>query len=289
MKKLLLSFLLVSAPCVAQPWVPVDCGDRMGEIEALGGERGQKESVQERWQRFEAEVRAQRPGSTVYAPHVFPRRAPEILEDLRYAIDEVMVGDTPLAALSPEHRSLVTGLRQGVLRTEIVRVENWSSSRCSSRRPKPFYHLIRLFDGTEEIARCALHDTGLLAQCGFRTNDAGATVDWTPAEDVAETLRVRLGVDVPVHRVQYVTTDGLPFCSVVSPCIALRSGDRTYLLAQGELLYELDLARAVSVTVHRQRALDALQKGLPRLGDHELEEPEISVGFGWVPARRVSP
>lgn len=273
-----------AAPCLAQPWVPVSCEDRAAEVEALSGDRG--ESVRARWQRFEAEVRAQRRGSGVYAPRPYPRNKSEVLEDFHHVVEKVIVGETPLDDLRPGQRRLVTALRSGDLKTEIVRVENWSPTRCSPARPKPYYHLLRLYDGDGELGRCALHDTGLLAECGYRTagSPAEAGSELPPREGLADHLRRDLDLELPVVRPQYVTTEGLPFCSVITPCIAFRSGGSRYLLLRNQILYELDLARMVSETKRRQRLREV---GLRRLGEHDLESPELSVGFGWVLARRV--
>lgn len=281
---------MLAAASWAQPsWTPIPCSARLDEIEALQQAGQETQSVAQRWQAFEVAVRRAQKGSTVYAPKPYPKNREEIMENLEYAVREVVVGETPIDRLTAGAQKLWADTVNGTFRAEIVRVVNWVPDRCSMQRPKPYYHLVRLFDDQgQEYARVLLHDTGLLAEAAMQP--AGATpskIEWPELNEVEPHLRARFGFQAAIVDQQYVAIDGLTFCSPISPCVAFRASGTPYVLMNEDLLFELDVRNPMEMTefVARQR-----REGLGTVGVHDhLETPLLSIGYGWAQARRIRP
>lgn len=274
------------------PWTPVRCAERMPEIESFQPDEMKVQgTVAQRWKAFEAAVRRARPGSTVYAPKPYPKTRDAILENLEYALREVIIGETPIEQLTAGVRQLWIDISAGDLRVEIVRVENWVTDRCSLRRPKPFYHLVRVFDErSREYARVRLHDTGLLAEVAtVPDSDPPKEIEWLEINEIDRYLQDRLGFKQPIADVQYVSVDGLAFfCSSLTPCIAFRSNGKTYVVMRREMLFELETQAPMTVKAFvEQRRNGPLVPLGPTAQD--LETPLLSVGYGWARGKRIHP
>lgn len=154
-------------------------------------------------------------------------------------------------------------------------------------QPKPFFHLLQLRDDHGELGRCTLHDSGLWGRCGLLQEgvESNSGRRLSPLSGLEGTLQRRFGLSWKVSAAQFVTTDGTPFCSPISPCISFKRGERSYLLMREKVLWELELDRPVSVTEFRRRQVAA---GLPRLGHIDPDVVELSIGFGWARANRVA-
>lgn len=278
--------VLVTTASSAQPaWTPVPCAAKMAEIESFRA-GGASLSVAERWHAFERAVRQAQKGEAVYAPRAYPETEEEILENLEYAVREVVVGATPLDQMTSGIRQLWTDILEDELRADVVRVENWVPDRCSLQRPKPYYHLVRVFDDQrQEYARVLLHDTGLFAEVATRSSrDDSATKSWMELDDATSLLEEEFGWKGAIVDKQWVAVDGLPSCSSISPCIAFRSGGASYILMNRELLYEVATRQPMSVKEHTKRLQDA---GLGSRGIHDWETPLLSIGFAWARAQRI--
>ena len=279
---------LLGAVEAAFAWVPVGCSDRIHEVQELRSQAGERGDVLEAWTHFSESVRAAKPGSPVYAPRPYPRNQAEVREDFEYAFHTILVRQTPPEDLPEELRGVYQALAKDNLDIEILRVENWSTSRCGSDKLKPFYHLLRLYDrnSRREIGRMTVNDSGLWSQ--FRSFPASASGHWSQSiprlDTLAEFLRRELGFRHNIQHAQYVTADGLSECSPVTPCIAFQSQGRVYLVAGNSMLYELGRESDI-VSVSDLRS--SMGRQLRQL-EPEYEAPMISIGFAWVKARRIA-
>src|SRR5215208_462080 len=120
---ILYALILLMCARTNAAWVPVDCKDRMKEIQQLHKERGVA-NVEGKWQAYLEAVREARPGSPVYAPHPFPKKADEIIADFRHAYFDRLFEGTPFEKLPPREQFVYKALKENRLRIEIVRVEN---------------------------------------------------------------------------------------------------------------------------------------------------------------------
>jgi hypothetical protein len=285
---LLLAILVAwSGAGVAFAWVPVGCSDRIEEIEALRSrpDRGEGD-VTERWRRFAESVRTAKPGSPVYAPKPFPKNRAEILANFEHAFRNVLLRNTPLQDLPEGVEEIYRALETDRLDVDILRVENWSTSRCGLNRLKPFSYLLRLHDrnSRRELGRFAIHDTGLWG--GFQAFPAAPVRHWSqtllPLDGLEGFLSRQFGFRQKIGQTQYVAPAGPQECSALTPCVAFRSQGKLYLVTPRLLLYELgtDLTSVSELASRTARRLPVLAP--------EYETPMVSVGYAWVQARRVA-
>jgi hypothetical protein len=265
-------------------WVPVDCKDRPLEVQSLHRTIAVADLEKVR-QSYRAAVLKARPGSSLYAPHPYPRTREEIIENFRYAYFDRLFAGKSLETLPERERPIYGDLKEGRLRVDILRIENWDLSRCTGESPSPFYYLLRFFDPKtgREVARSKQFETGHMGiyRHAFLDNERSL-----PAlAEVPAVLRSRFSRVIPVEQVQYVMAAGLPHCWDDSPCIAFKSQGKLYLLDGGELLYEVDPgAPRTSVMARREQQI---REGLQPLGVTEMDAPLVSLGFEWARARRV--
>jgi hypothetical protein len=263
-------------------WVPVDCKARMEEVRLLHKQQGNPD-IESSWQNYQAAVRKSQPGSPLYAPFPFSKSDAEIIQNFKYAYFERLFNGTPWERLPSREQPIFKALKENRVRIEVVRVENWSLSRCGSSRPIPFFNLLRLFDPTtgKELARSTQHFTGLM---GSYSNVSDRTPGMPGLTQVGAVIRARFGQALPVEEAQYVTVSGLPYCANESPCIAFKAKSKLYLMDGEDLLYEIDAAAPrLSVSAFRQQQ----GRRLRSLGDVDLENPLVTVGFEWARARLV--
>ena len=275
--------VLASTPCVAaetRPWVPVDCNERPGDLAELRARSGAEASA---WEKFSQRVRAAEPGDSVFTPHPYPDSEKQVVEDFLYAYFEILHRDR--SKVEPAELPIYDALKAGALTLEVLRVENWRSTRCHPRRPSPYFHLVRLLDDTrKQVATGVLHSTGLFSRYGRLSDQATGLED---LDAITDTLKQQFGLEMSVAEPQYVATDGLPLpCLPEVPCVAFRSRENIYLLTRGPLLYE------ISSTQQRRPLLDHLerldQKGRELgLGGKEYERPLVTMGMVGTTARRI--
>ncbi|HEV2855831.1 MAG TPA: hypothetical protein VHC97_23790 [Thermoanaerobaculia bacterium] len=265
-------------------WVPVDCKDRPLEVQSLHRAIGVADLEKVR-QSYRAAVLKAKPRSPLYAPHPYPRTREEIIENFRHAYFDRLFAGKSLETLPERERPIYEALKEGRLRVDVLRIENWDLSRCTGESPSSFYYLLRFFDPStgKEVARSKQFETGHMGIYRHASLDPQGSL---PAlAEVPAVLRSRFSRTMPVEQPQYVMAAGLPHCWDDSPCIAFKSQGKLYLLDGGELLYEIDAgAPRTSVTARREQQI---REGLQPLGVTEMNAPLISLGFEWARARRV--
>ncbi len=207
------------------------------------------------WEAPEQSFRAAKPGTPLYLPRPFPKTREEILEDYLYDFQR-LVKDTPPAALPKEAAVVQQGIPKGTLRYEVLRIVNWSPTRCLRKRRLDAYHLVRVLDGRGvEITRSVLDESGRLTVISS-TLESGRNLR-SPEEalrSVASRFKIQ-GQDP-----QYVTTFGTLRCGNTTPCLAFRGGGRVYLVSKDGDLLEVDL---------KSRRLELGKE----IGTPELNEP----------------
>lgn len=273
-----ISLLGLLLPTAGYAWVPVDCGDRISELNSLSPEGSP--AIGAAWQAHAREVRSARPGSALYVPRPYPATEAEVLEDFAYAFRTLITDREESAPRPPEEQVILEGLAAGSLRFEVLRVDNWMLSRCSLHRIKPLYFVVRVFGGRRELGRAALLASGLWAR--FRTYPEGSAQPLPHLHEVAARLQKDLGSEPLVQTPQWVALDGLPGCGPLDPCVAVATASRIAVASGDGSRFEIAMDRPwLSVSDWRRQARTQLQPLAP--GD----EPLVSVGFAWGRARRI--
>lgn len=259
--------ILCAGPAAAQPWIPNECKTR-GEVRGVEERRKMREA---------------KPGSPIYAPKPFPTTRAEILEDLKYGYFHLIGEDVP-----DDERPLHDGLQRGTLTFKIVRVENWTPSRCSSDSQRDFFHLLLISDSAtgKEVSHFVLNQNGLVSRWNVFPQEKSWPFE--PAPTLPEALaKVRERFGIGGARAQYVTTWGRPQCPLPSPCVAFQAGGKSYLYRSGELVEFTSQSRGYSkaeMNATRTRrfeisgSVDATKEWLVSIADDR-----------WVLAKRVPP
>ncbi len=269
-------------------WVPVDCKDRMEEVRLLHKEFGATD-IETAWRNHEAAVRRSRPGSPLYVPHPFPRTDAEIVANFKHAYFERLYEGTPWEKLPAKERPMYQALKEGRLRIEIVRVENWTLHRCTSVNPTPYFNLLRFFDERgRELGRSSQSFDGHMVLY----HSLSKPLPPLPSLGrIAAFLQERFGRTLQPEQAQYVSLDGLPNCKDHRPdvpCVAFKAANKLYVIDGGQLLYEIaPAAPRKSVTAFRDERAAAGLAGLTRLGVIEYDAPLVTLGFEWAKARLV--
>jgi len=277
--------LLVSslaAVSAAAGWVPVPCEDRASEVTALRQRAGASGSRLEAWEGYERRIRDASPGDPEYVPHPYPKTESEIFEDFRYAFLNRLVQNPKDVA--PRHRRTFDALQAGTLHYEIVRVENWEPQRCGVDQPRRSYFLLRLVEDGTEIARCALHRSGLFS--AFMPRDHGGQ----PLEDLSNLgaiVQKRFGVDLKPSRGQFVALSGLPEpCLPLVPCVAFQAAGKVYLVNRDCYLFVIEPGAAqLSILELAERPIEPLP--VP-VNEGRAGRPWITVGFSAREGRLVA-
>jgi hypothetical protein len=273
-------FLLTFGQTAHAAWVPVDYADRIEEVRRLRKEFGIADLAAAR-QMHAAEIRSSRPGSPLYVPHSFPKSHAEIVANFNHADFERCFEGTPWEKLLAW---VSLALREQRKRVEIVRVENWKSSRCTSEGPNPYFYFLRLFDrGGREVARGTQHVSGLM---GIYQKLPRPVPYPPPLGDLDTFLRSKFGRALHAEQAQYVSVDGLPYCRDLMPCIAFKSMGMLYLIDGGQLLYEIapKAPRESVIVFRREEPRAALLRPLCAT---EFDAPMVSLGFEWARARLI--
>lgn len=284
---LVILFLQVAMTQAASGWTPVDCADRAAELGQLYREFSGK-SNQTVWAEHLRELEAAKEGDRLYTPVPFPKTEADIIRNFRYAYFDRFFDDP--TEVDEEEWPIYSGLKGSELRLEVIRVENWRAARCSSVLPAPYYDVVRIYDERQELARFAMHRTGIAATYFHVTPMAR---DSLPLLDRAtEVVSEALALDHLPDAAKYVAVDGLvPPCDPLLPCVALRGTAETYIWNPlGEVVYAItsDSPRR-SITARRNEAIAT--GSLSMLGDEQpgAEFVWITAGFEWVEAQRVGP
>ena len=201
--------------------------------------------VVQTWALPDQALRAAKPGSPLYLPRPFPKGKEEVLADYVYEFQRLLK-DMRAASLPKGAAAVLDGIRQGTLRYDVLRIVNWSPTRCVKARRLDVYHLIRVIDGRSglEITRSVLDESGHLGVISSTMEDERGdslqrqATRLRPAEEEMRSVASRFKVmgEAP----QYVTTFGSLRCPTVTPCLAFRGGGHVYLDSyQGEP-FEID-------------------------------------------------
>lgn len=188
---------------------------------------------------FAKALRQAKPGSPIYVPHPFPQKDQEVVDNF-LSYHRTAFEDTPFDALSPEEQRFFSALADDRLHFEVLRVANWTRLRCRPDRDRAFYFLIRMFDGEggPEITRVAVSSDGILSSLAHRPMKAGLEQYPLPVPqlDLAASLARAIARSPRLGDGQLVATDGTLRCPPLRPCVALRDGQRAYLVRDEKVL-----------------------------------------------------
>jgi len=263
-------------------WVPADCQDRGDEWQKFHLALGRRD-IQRTWQSYPAAVRNARPRSPLYSPFPYPKNDKEVVANFKYAYFDRLFQGIPLEKLPARELPIYNNLKEGRLRVEVVRLENWEPTRCTETSPSPFFYLLRFYDQQgKEVARSTQYDTGQMAIYRHVSEVERAL---PVLANLSAFVRARFGRNLVIEQPQYVVAGGLPYCWNDKPCIAFKSQGKVYVIDGGELLYEVDTAAPrTSIMARREQQR---REGLQSLGFTEFDAPMISLGFEWARARLV--
>lgn len=226
MRSLLILFLLPALSLSADDaWIPGPCPSESATQRAA----------------FEKGMLAADPGDPLYLPHPFPRTSEQAVEDFLFAHRRAVASADPMRKGDAR---LFDTVDAGDARFVVVRVANWTPARCGAPFGQTdFHYLVRVFDKTrgEEITRASVAESGRVYQLIHRPEDpeqASFTMKELPK------LTVPASLQAP-RNVQYVQTWGQLKCPALKPCIAFRSGGRSYLAREG-VVYRLEVEAPVS-------------------------------------------
>ena len=144
--------------------------------------------------------------------------------------------------MQPNEARVLADLAGGKATYQVLRVENWTVSRCHQDQKRDFYQLVRVFEpGGVEVTRAVINDSGLLTTW----NNLPASVPGPvasqartlpPASAAMAQLNGQLGIqgDSP----EYVAAGGALNCLATHPCLAFRRGGLSYI-ASGEQIFEV--------------------------------------------------
>jgi hypothetical protein len=219
-----LAFALVFlAPVPGSAWNLVECSPEVAQT----------------WNLPDQALRAATPGSPLYLPKPFPKSKDEALADYVYEFQRLLK-DMRAESLPKGAAAVLEGLRQGRLRYDVLRIVNWSPTRCVKARRLDAYHLIRVIDGRSglEITRSVLDESGHLGVISSTVEDERQAARLRPPDEEMRSAASRFKIrgDSP----QYVTTFGSLRCPNVTPCLAFRSAGHVYLVSYGGELFEVD-------------------------------------------------
>jgi hypothetical protein len=190
-------------------------------------------------------LRDAKPGSPLYLPKPFPKSREEVLADYVYELQRLLK-DTPAESLPTGAAEVLEGLRRKTLRYDVLRIANWSPTRCGKERRLDAYHLVRVLDGRSgrEITRSVLEENGRLGVVSSTMDDERGdslqrqVTRLRPPEEELRGIAARFKIrgEAP----QYVTTFGTLRCANVTPCLAFRGGGHVYLASYGGELFEIE-------------------------------------------------
>lgn len=266
---------LVCARLGAEPWSLASCDP--------SGENG--------WQAFEHAMRTAKPGSPVYVPFPFPRTEDETVRDYLHQYWSVVKGMAP-GNMQPNEARVMAALSAGKITFQIMRVENWTVTRCREEQKRDFFNLVRVFErgGRTELTRAVLNDSGLLVTWNNLPADAPGHVasqsrTLRPPAMVVSELSSALGLSA--EDPQYVVTFGTSplTCIFTHPCLAFHHGGLSYILFDDQI-FEISTS-GPKLKLGRDVGTPTEESLLNRLGP---DEKLVSLGGpAFTIARRVDP
>ncbi|HVT61561.1 MAG TPA: hypothetical protein VHR45_24585 [Thermoanaerobaculia bacterium] len=268
---------LVCARLEAKPWSLVSCDP--------AGEAG--------WRDFEHAMRTAKPGSTVYVPFPFPQTDDQVVRDYLDQHRSLVKGMAP-GNMQPNEPRVMAALSAGKVTFQVMRIENWTVSRCRKEQKRDFYNLVRVFEpgaGGIELTRAVVNESGLLVTW----NNLPASVPG-PVASQSRTLRPEAAVITELNSVlglnavdpQYVVTYGSPplACVFTHPCLAFHHAELSYILFDDQI-FELS-ASDPRLAVHKNLGIGRAQERL--LPSLATGESMLSLGGPVVGiARQVDP
>ena len=182
----------------------------------------------------DARIRGAAPGTNLWVPHPFSTVEAEIVENVLARHREAF-SDLPDTDLSSEDARLFQLSRKRALRTELVRVADWTPVRCDKSERRNAYWLIRFFDtrSNKEVTRVLARESGLISRVVHTTSEY--TLPPLPALRVPKEFAAELS-EVNSSSVQYVSTWGPDECDPLAPCVAWRL-DTGVALLKGQRLF----------------------------------------------------
>ncbi len=231
-------------------------------------------------------MRTAEPGDPSYVPFPYPATVGQVIEDFEQWFFRGL-NRRPAFEEGNRGSRIYDAIRAGEAIYQVRPVINWSPGRCAPLGFRPHHYLLRVLTPQgKEMARAALAHTGIVAGYGSLPPSHQAAIGVGRAAAILEAH----GVEAP-ESVQRVSLSGLGWtCSIIHPCFAARSGDHIYVVYGGvdAGLYEiLADSRRHSVAAYNLH-LRKRSKGQDICGQVDLEEPTLSIGYGWAQARRVA-
>jgi len=201
-------------------------------------------SGEPRWHAFEQEVRAVKPGATLYVPKPYPTTDAQVIADFLYHFRSLRKAKNSerLAALPlPNDKRVVEGIDQERVSYHVVRVENWTQMRCGWQHKQDFYYVVQVLDvaSGEELTRAALDYSGLFVTSINMPTSVPGPVEPSarrllpaPATAMDEVNREfgLQGVD-PEYFAAFGTID----CDFIFPCLAFHEHGLSYVVYRHEL------------------------------------------------------
>jgi hypothetical protein len=193
------------------------------------------------WQGFEGKMRAAKVGAPLYVPVPFPSTTYQVVEDYLYQYRSVIKGMNP-NTWQPNEARVQADLAGGKVTYQVLRIENWSVTRCRKEQKRDFYQLVRVYEpGVVEVTRAVINDSGLMTTwINMPAAVPGAVASQSrtlpPAAVAMTQLNLQLGIDGVDP--EYVTTGGTIDCLLTHPCLAFHQAGLSYI-AFGDQLYEV--------------------------------------------------
>jgi hypothetical protein len=217
--------LLSAARLDAEPWSFVSC-DPAGAPA---------------WQSFESQMHAAKAGAPLYVPVPFPTTANQVVEDYLYQYRSVIKGMSP-KTWQPNEARVQADLAAGKVTYQVLRVENWTVTRCLKEQKRDFYQLVRVFEaGGVEVTRAVINDSGLMTTwINMPAAVPGAVASQSRSLPSAAVAMAQLNTRLGIAGVdpEYVTTGGTLDCILTHPCLAFHQAGLSYI-AFGDQVYEI--------------------------------------------------
>ncbi len=248
------ALLVAAARAEAQPWSLTQCDS--------AGAPG--------WREFESQMHAAKVGSTLYVPIPFPVTPEQVVQDYVYQYRSVINGINPKAR-QPSEARVLDDLASGKITYQVLRIENWTVSRCHKQQKRDFYQLVRVFEpGGTEVTRAVINDSGLLTTWNNLPASAPGPVPalsrtLPPASAAMAELNGQLGIQG--ENPEYIAAGGSLNCLLTHPCLAFRKAELAYISTGGQL-YEVS-ASGPQLTLGKDVGAPAEESLLRGLGPTE--------------------
>ncbi|HEY6321513.1 MAG TPA: hypothetical protein VJA16_08150 [Thermoanaerobaculia bacterium] len=138
-------------------------------------------------------------------------------------------------------------LSSGRVTYQVVRIENWTITRCRKEQKRDFYNLVRVFepDGIE-VTRAVVNDSGLMTTWNNMPADVpGPVASQSRALPPATAAMAQLNSEFGLNGVEpeYVATGGTIDCLPTHPCLAFHQAGLSYV-AFGDEIFEVSAGGA---------------------------------------------